>query len=285
MCANKDNAKWRSENPEKAKESARESAKKWQAENLERAKENSAKWRSENPERVKENAAKWRSENREKASETAKKWQAENPKRAKENSAKWRTDNREKAKETAKKWRDENPERAKKWRIDNRESRNAHKKERRENDPLYKLSDNIRTLMLASFRKNGYKKNSKTTSILGCSFENFKSHLESLFTEGMTWSNQGSEWHIDHFIPLSGATSEAEIYRLNHYSNLRPLRALYNLSKGGNMPFKIVDGEIIPFLECDADYIANRVKAIIENLPEITEEALIKELLEESICY
>jgi hypothetical protein len=47
----------------------------------------------------------------------------------------------------------------------------------------------------------------------------------------MTWENRGA-WHIDHIVPISVATSEEEVIALNALSNLRPLWAKQNMSKG-----------------------------------------------------
>jgi hypothetical protein len=47
----------------------------------------------------------------------------------------------------------------------------------------------------------------------------------------MSWENHG-EWHIDHIVPLSSAITEEELRKLSHYTNLQPLWATDNLSKG-----------------------------------------------------
>ena len=44
----------------------------------------------------------------------------------------------------------------------------------------------------------------------------------------MTLDNHGTYWEIDHIIPLATATTEEDIIRLNHYTNLQPLEAYYN---------------------------------------------------------
>jgi len=82
---------------------------------------------------------------------------------------------------------------------------------------------------------NGFTKKSRSYEILGCSFDYFKNHIESKFTDGMTWENR-SKWHIDHIIPISSAKTEAEILKLNHYTNLQPLWAADNIRKGNKMP-------------------------------------------------
>jgi hypothetical protein len=48
----------------------------------------------------------------------------------------------------------------------------------------------------------------------------------------MSWDNHGKNgWHIDHKFPLAKASSESEIYKLNHYTNLQPLWEEENLRK------------------------------------------------------
>lgn len=102
-------------------------------------------------------------------------------------------------------------------------------------DPLYKLTFNIRRAICNSFVNNNYKKNTKTATILGCSFDEFKTYLESQFESWMSWDNHGLYngtpdfgWDIDHIAPISSAKTEDDVIRLNHYTNLRPLCSYIN---------------------------------------------------------
>lgn len=112
-------------------------------------------------------------------------------------------------------------------------------REREQYDTLFKLISRTRLLISASLKNNGYKKNDKIEILLGCTFKQFQAHIENHFTEGMNWNNQG-EWHLDHIIPVSSATNEIELIKLNHYSNLRPLWAKDNLEKSNNIPYSII---------------------------------------------
>ena len=112
---------------------------------------------------------------------------------------------------------------------------NAYRNKRKQSDPLFKLSTNLRTMIGGAIKKNGYKKLTKTELILGCTFEHFKLHLESQFEHWMSWDNYGLYngelkygWDIDHIVPLSSALNENDILKLNHYSNLRPLCSYNN---------------------------------------------------------
>lgn len=124
---------------------------------------------------------------------------------------------------------------------DNREAFNAYQLQYRLNryktDPLYALQMTCRRRILCAMQKGGYKKSTKTENLLGCSFEDFKTYLEGLFLPGMTWENRGKfGWHIDHIYPLSAAKDAAEMERLFHYTNMQPLWAKDNHSKGAKMP-------------------------------------------------
>ena len=126
----------------------------------------------------------------------------------------------------------------KEYNINNKEKvnkqRRLYNKNRKETDPLYKLTCNIRTLINVSIKGHGYTKKSKTYQILGCSYEEFKQHLESQFTEGMTWANAG-EWELDHIYPVSRAINEEHLIKLNHYTNFQPLWAEDNNKKNNKI--------------------------------------------------
>lgn len=155
----------------------------------------------------------------------------------------YRENNRDKLNEYSKNWRDKNKERhseqRKKHYRENKKSivkRNyEYCKHKTSTDPLYKLTRGIRSLILISFKNKFTKKSKKTVEILGCSFEEFKLHLESQFDDKMNWDNQGSYWHLDHIIPVSSANNKEELYRLNHYTNFQPLFWLDNLKKSNNL--------------------------------------------------
>ncbi len=112
----------------------------------------------------------------------------------------------------------------------NRKTQNS----RRDSDPLYKMSENIRCLIRNSMKRGGFKKTTKTAEILGCSFEEFKIHIENQFTEGMNWGNQG-EWQMDHIYPVAKRRDEAHLIELNHYTNFQPLWAEDNRTKGAKI--------------------------------------------------
>lgn len=63
----------------------------------------------------------------------------------------------------------------------------------------------------------------------------YLTYIESKFESWMTWENYGKYngtinygWDIDHILPLSIAQTEEEIFKLNHFTNLRPLCSYTN---------------------------------------------------------
>lgn len=114
-----------------------------------------------------------------------------------------------------------------------RKKRNEYKRNRRLKDPIYKLTDNVRARLTDYLKTTGITKSKRTFDIVGCSPPELKEHISNQFIDGMSWDNYGYYgWHIDHITPLSSAKTEEEIYKLAHYTNLQPLWAEDNLSKG-----------------------------------------------------
>jgi len=101
-------------------------------------------------------------------------------------------------------------------------------------DDLFRFKIQIASLVAGAFKRTKFKKGYRTREIIGCEYEQLIEHMESQFTDGMSWDNKG-EWHIDHIIPISSAVTEEDVIRLNHYTNLQPLWAKDNLSKGSKL--------------------------------------------------
>lgn len=103
--------------------------------------------------------------------------------------------------------------------------------EKRQTDLQARLRHRLRTRLNKALKKSF--KSGSAVSDLGCSIEQFKIHLESLFKPGMTWENLG-QWHVDHKYPLAAfdLTDRSQFLRAAHFTNLQPLWASDNISKG-----------------------------------------------------
>lgn len=137
-------------------------------------------------------------------------------------------------------------EKQKLYKLKNKEEikkyQNNYRKERLLNDLDFKLNQTIRSQVSRIFGVNGFVKNSKTFDILGYNVEDFKNHLENLFSGDMSWSNHGQIWEIDHIIPVIWFIKNKDNFQDNNdlcknanaLSNLRPLLKPLNRIKGSN---------------------------------------------------
>ena len=123
-----------------------------------------------------------------------------------------------------------------KWRIKNREKIYASNKKYIANNMNARISQKLRTrLYQAVMAQLGFKRG-HLKDLIGTSIPQLRQHLESQFQPGMSWNNYG-QWHIDHVIALANfdLTKLSEQKKSMHYTNLQPLLAKDNLSKGAKI--------------------------------------------------
>lgn len=153
--------------------------------------------------------------------EMARLWKASNPERTRRALLKWRASNPEQTREASRKYRARNP---------------GYARERKTRDPVFKLAALIRTRLYLALK--GTRKSQHTLELMGCTFDEARAHIEGLFQKGMTWANQGL-WHIDHRRALAtfDLSDLEQLKQACHYTNLQPLWASDNCSKGArNLP-------------------------------------------------
>jgi hypothetical protein len=106
---------------------------------------------------------------------------------------------------------------------------------RRSKHPSAKIRKNLRNRIRRMLHNalNNSPRNIKKTALVGCNRLELKAHIEKQFKPGMSWDNYG-EWHVDHIKPcvLFDITKKEDLVAMNHYTNLQPLWAKDNLSKG-----------------------------------------------------
>jgi hypothetical protein len=187
-------------------------------------------WQQSNSEKLKEHKKTFYNNNSEKIKEKRKEYYINNKELEKENNKIYKENHLESITLKQQEWRFNNKEYIKIYRKNNSLKVNQYLKNRRDSDSLYKFSCNIRSLIRQTFIGVNISKNNRTQEILGCSFEEFKTHIESLWEPWMNWENYGLYngelnygWDIDHITPTSSAKSEDDLLKLNHYNNLQPL--------------------------------------------------------------
>jgi hypothetical protein len=105
-------------------------------------------------------------------------------------------------------------------------------RERRKTNINYKLSVTLRNRI-----KKLVKGERKSLDFIGCDLEFFKKWFTYQFKDDMTFKNHGNIWHIEHVIPCKvfDLTNETEKDICFNWTNLQPMHASENWSKGGRI--------------------------------------------------
>jgi hypothetical protein len=168
------------------------------------------------PDKIKKTTKKWRDKNKEIVQKNNKVYRENNPSKIALLKKKWNAENKEKIKEKQKEYYKKNKEailkKNREWNKDN-----AH-------------IVGWRSVLKSQLRRFGKKKEGRTIDLLGYSAEMLKLHIQSLFTEGMSWENHG-EWEIDHIKPVSSFDKDTPSSVVNALSNLQPLWRTENRTK------------------------------------------------------
>lgn len=142
--------------------------------------------------------------------------------------------NRERIKEYHRKYYQKNKklfsQKQKEYDKTHKEERNRRQQNKLKTNINYKIAHYLRTRLNKVLK--GERKSESILKLLGCSLDAFKSHLESNFTQGMSFENYG-KWHIDHIKPCASfdLSVNDEQSKCFHYTNLQPLWAKDNLEK------------------------------------------------------
>jgi hypothetical protein len=155
----------------------------------------------------------------------------ETKERLKRNHKKWSESKREYLNQYHKEWREKNIDK-------HRENKRNYEKTRKTNDPIYKLIANFRTAIYQVLKENNITKNGHYFEILGYTPDDLIKHIESQFTEGMSWENYG-DFHIDHIKPISSFNireiGDNEFMKCWSLDNLQPMWADENIRKSNKV--------------------------------------------------
>ena len=122
----------------------------------------------------------------------------------------------------------------------NRDKINQYVANKRATDQIYKLKCQTRKIVYQSFARKGGIKPERSEQVIGLPIDDFVSYLKGTYKEvyGKEW-NGVEKVHIDHIIPLATATTEEDVLRLCHYTNLRLITEEDNLRKGAKLDYAI----------------------------------------------
>lgn len=100
-------------------------------------------------------------------------------------------------------------------------------------DPAFKLGHAISNNLRHALKEK--KAGRHWEILLGYTVEDLIQHIDNLLTNGMTWENYGSYWHLDHVKPKSWfkyqSTNDPAFKECWALSNLQPMVALDNMKK------------------------------------------------------
>tara|TARA_Y100001978_G_scaffold134162_1_gene119962 strand:- start:38 stop:1039 length:1002 start_codon:yes stop_codon:yes gene_type:complete len=135
-------------------------------------------------------------------------------------------------------YREENLDKIKNYEKNNRDKINARARDylpkRRARDLDFRLRERCRIMVYKALTRKGVMRSMRTKELIGCDNKFLKKHLESLFTENMSWENWSQYgWHIDHIRPCESFNFESIEQRkvAFNWRNLQPLSASENTSK------------------------------------------------------
>lgn len=252
-CSDKCRKEYKKESDKEYRENNKEYYKQYHKEYRENNKEKYTEYGKEyyknNKEKCRELNKEYIENNKEKYIEYAKEYYINNIERRKE------YNQRSEVKERNEEWRKEyyqKPEVIKKiknrskeyhQRLEVKERKKEYVKNKKLTNPTFRLNSILSSSIGNYLRFNGVSKNRRHwEDIVGYTKEELMQHLESLFTEGMSWDNYGKYgWHIDHIIPKSffqfASTDDVEFKMCWRLYNLQPLWATDNLKKNNKINF------------------------------------------------
>lgn len=108
-------------------------------------------------------------------------------------------------------------------------------RKKRQTDPHYNIRNRLCSRLWHAIVKYKGTKARLTEQLIGCTVDEARKHIESKFTDGMTWDKfMAGEIHIDHIKPCASfdLSDPAQQFACFHFTNLQPLWAVDNLKKG-----------------------------------------------------
>lgn len=122
----------------------------------------------------------------------------------------------------------------------NKERRNEYQRRYIEKNINAAIGKRLRCLVRNTIVAYGGRKSSMTDELVGCSVARFIKHMESQFTEGMTWKNI----HIDHRVPCSSfdLTDPEQQKICFNWRNCQPKFSRDNVAKSDKIEGELLRG-------------------------------------------
>lgn len=125
--------------------------------------------------------------------------------------------------------------------YNSREETKHKARQRRKQDPVWRLKKNVGSMIANSLRKSGNSKDAPCFKHLNYTAQELRQHIESQFEDWMCWDNWGHisaekrTWNIDHIYPQSklpyDSMEHPNFKKCWALQNLRPLCSIENVKK------------------------------------------------------
>jgi len=212
----------------------RDRSKAWRAKNKGYLSFKKNEWAKSNRAKVNLINRSYHQRNKAAISEKRKQYRIENRSRIRKRERANAEKNSERIKAVRAEWRQKNLDRIKESarlaRMANRWLDNERNRIRYATDQRFSTVVRLRSILNEAINRSKPK---RFFELVGCSIKEFVSHIERQFKLGMTWENRHL-WHIDHIKPFAAfdLTDSEQVKKAMHFTNLQPLWASENLSKG-----------------------------------------------------
>lgn len=174
--------------------------------NPEKHKAHSRHWRKRNPEKVKAQHRNWVSAHRSRKAEIDRKSNKKRRLKILQTKRRYYHKNRSKIREYFKRYLP------------------AYRAKLRQENPVFMLVERMRSRIRAVLARVPVVKSKKTMEYLGCTPDELRNHIKSLFLPNMSWANRHL-WEVDHKKALANfdLTDPVQQAKAFHYTNLQPL--------------------------------------------------------------
>mgnify|MGYP006412353579 CR=1 FL=1 len=180
-----------------------------------------------NKEKIKARTREYNEKNKEKIKAKTREYKEKNKEKLKAKKREYNRKNKEKNKIKRREYIEKNKEQIK-------EQRNKRLRQRRKEDPLYRMSMNIRANLRYTLRRAKEKKQKSTFKYVGCTPEFLLARLQRQCKErGL------NEYEVDHMMPVSSfdLRDPEQLRRAWNISNLQALSPQENLRKSGKIVY------------------------------------------------
>lgn len=104
-------------------------------------------------------------------------------------------------------------------------------------------------------------------TLVGTNKIHFINHINKQLIDGMDYSNFGTEWSLDHIVPVNAfdLTDDEQLHLCYNYNNIMPMYNIDNRAKGASLHFSLLK---LNTLESN-HIVDNLIKICSDNIEEV----------------